>query len=186
MKTFKKTFLLISGCLFLIIGCKDVPKKKNNMNKHTNLDIASKFIDAFYSFNSDSLQSTLKYANDSKNDILNYQKWAECGNYKVMKRNDFIQKNDSLVLCPITVKEDLIGALKVGFNVTDTFHLTILNGKIRSIETSSNDPELFGEARNWAYQNRPELMNKACKGEIPTPCECVKATVEGFVEFMNK
>lgn len=158
---------------------------KEDINQSTNFDIAAKFIDAFYSFNKDSLQSTLTHANDSKKRILYYQKWAECGNYKVIKQNNFIKKNDSLVLCPITVKDDLIGALEVNYNVTDTFHLTIINGEIRSVDTTSDDPTLFYEAKDWTKQNRPKLINKACEGEL-TACECVKATVQGFIEFKSK
>jgi hypothetical protein len=89
------------------------------------------------------------------------------------------------VLCPITVKDDLIGALEVNYNVTDTFHLTIINGEIRSVDTTSDDPPLFYEAKDWTKQNRPKLINKACEGEF-TACECVKATVQGFIEFKSK
>ncbi len=182
MSELKKTFLLIYVSFLLIVSCKDISNKEDYFNRRINVDIAAEFIDAFYSFNRDTLRSTLTYANDSQHSILYYQKWAECGNYKIINRNDFIIKNDSLVLCPITVKDDLIGALEVDFNVTDTFHLTIINEKIRSIETSSNDPDLFYEATDWIKQNRPELIEKACEG-VSTACECVKATVEGFIEF---
>lgn len=182
MSELKKTLLLIYGSFLLIVSCKDVSNKEVSLNQRSNVAIATEFIDAFYSFNRDSLHSTLAYANESQHSILYYQKWAECGNYKVIKRNDFILKNDSLVLCPITVKDDLIGALEIDFNVTDTFHLTIINEKIRSIETSSNDPDLFYEAKDWIKQNRPELIEKACDG-TSTACECVNATVEGFIEF---
>lgn len=178
----KKALILICGLLLIIVSCKNVSNKERDIKQRIKFDIATEFIDAFYSFNRDSLQSTLTYADESKYNILYYQKWAECGNYEVIKRNDFIIRNDSLVLCPITVKDDLIGALKVDFNVTDTFHLTIINKKIRSIETSSNDPDLFYEAKDWIKQNRPELIEKACEG-LSTACECVNATVEGFIEF---
>ncbi len=81
---------------------------------------------------------------------------------------------------------DILGALEIDFNVTDTFHLTILKGQIRSIKTSSNDPDLFYEAKEWVKQNRPELIEEPCEGIWeggPTACECVKAMVEGFAEF---
>ena len=182
MSELKKTLLLIYGFFLLIVSCKDVSNREDNSNRRNNVDIATEFIDAFYSFNGDTLQNTLTHADDSQQSIFFYQKWAECGNYEVIKQNDFIITNDSLVLCPITVKDDLIGALEVDFNVTDTFHLTIINEKIRSIETSSNDPELFYEAKDWIKQNRPELIEKVCEG-TSTACECVKATVDGFIEF---
>jgi hypothetical protein len=95
-------------------------------------------------------------------------------------------KNDSLVICPITVKDDLIGALNMDFNVTDTFHLTIIGGRIRLIQTTSNDPDLYHKAKEWVRQNRPEMIEKPYEGIWeggPTPCKCVKAMVEGFAEF---
>ncbi|MCW5515702.1 hypothetical protein [Muriicola sp. Z0-33] len=184
MTPFNKTLLLICGSFLLICSCKEVAKK-DEIAKSNNTDIATAFIDAFYSFNKDSLQATLTHADGTRDNILYYQKWAECGNYKVVKRNNFIKKNDSLILCPITVKDDLIAALEVDFNVTDTFHLTIVNSEIRSINTSSNDPDLYYTAKGWIKANRPELITKACE-DASTPCLCVKATVKGFAEFTGK
>ena len=174
--------LLIFTSLFLTLGCKNESNKKASIDQRTNVAIATEFIDAFYSFDNNRLKSTLAYAKDSQQDILYYQLWAACGNYKVLNRNTLIEKNDSLVLCPVTVKDDLIGALEVDLNVTDTFHLTIVNGQIRSVETSSNDPDLYYEAKDWIKQNSPELIEVPC-GESATACDCVKATVEGFKAF---
>ena len=182
----KNTLLLIYTSLFLIFSCRNVSNKEAYNKQISNIDIAAEFIDAFYSFNGDTLKSILNHAKESQPSILYYQKWAECGNYKVIKRHDCIIKNDSLMIYPITVKDDLIGALEIDFNVTDTFHITIIKGQIRSIQTSSNDPDLYHEAKEWVKQNRPELIEKPCKGIWdggPTACECVKAMVEGFGEF---
>ncbi len=148
--------------------------------------MANRFIDAFYSFDADTLKFILARAKESQSGILYYQKWAECGNYEVIERNGCITKNDSLVICPITVKDDLIGTLGIDFNVTDTFHITTVEGKIRSVKTSSNDPDLYYEAKNWVAQHRPELIERPCEGIWAggsTPCECVKGMVEGFAEF---
>jgi len=87
-----------------------------------------------------------------------------------------------LLLSPITVKDDLITALEIDFHVTDTFHLTIIDEKIRSIMTSSNDSDLFYEAKDWVKQNRAKMIEKACEG-TSTACECVKATAEGYIKF---
>lgn len=178
-----KTKLIIYIILFLFGGCKVVlrPEASNNV-------VANRFIDAFYSFNRDSLTAILSDAAESQPEILYYQKWAECGNYKVLNRHSCIEKNDSLVLCPVTVKDDLIGALKINFNVTDTFHLTIIKGHIRSVTTSSNDPAMYNQAKKWVKENHPELVEEPCKGIWdggPTPCECVKAMVKGFAEFIS-
>ena len=97
--------------------------------KKNNIDIANQFIDAFYSFNEDSLKSALSYAEVSHPSILYYQKWAECANYKVVNRSICKEVNDSLVICPVTVKDDLMSALQIDLNVTDTFHIIIKEKK---------------------------------------------------------
>ena len=181
-----KQKLLIYTSLLLICSCNNVSNSGDNLNRRFNVDIANEFIDAFYSFNRDTLISILSQAMESQPSILYYQKWAECGNYKIIKLHDCVVKNDSLVICPITVKDDLIGALGIDFNVTDTFHVTIIKGQIRLIQTSSNDPDLYYKAKEWVRQNRPELIEEPCRGIWkggPSPCECVKAMVKGFEEF---
>lgn len=173
--------------LALLFSCKNEFKSAVDMNQPSNVDIANEFIDAFYSFDGDTLKSILTHATESQPNILYYQKWAECGNYKVITRNDYIIKNDSLILYPITVKDDLIGALELDFNVTDTFHITVVKGQIKSVQTSSNDPDLYYEATEWVKQNRPELIAKPCEGMWAggtTACECVRVMVAGFREFM--
>ena len=176
-------------CTFLILfgGCKNATESRGSQEQNTNIMVANKFIDAFYSFNKDSLSVILSEANESRPGILFYQKWAECGNYGVINRADCIVKNDTLVVCPVTVRDDLIQALQLDLHVTDTFHLGIIDGHIKSVETSSNDPELFHEARTWVRGSLAELVEEPCnrnKEGGPTPCECVKATVQGFVEFI--
>jgi hypothetical protein len=157
--------------------------------KTTNLAVANQFIDAFYSFNRDSLQAALALATQSQPEILYYQKWAECAHYQVLSRISSFEKNDSLVVFPVTVKDDLMAALNINFNVTDTFHIAIQQGKIRSVTTSSNDPATYFEAKEWVKANRPELVAKPCEGIWaggPTPCECVLGMIQGFKEFMSK
>ena len=178
--------MIICTILLLSCSCKNSSHNQASLLQKNNV-VANQFIDAFYSFDSDSLATILYDAAGSQPEILYYQKWAECGNYKVLKRSDCIIKDDSLILCPVTVKDDLIGALRIDFNVTDTFHITINEGRIRSVTTSSNDPELYNQAKEWVKKNRPELIEIPCKGIWeggPTPCECVKAMVKGFTEFI--
>lgn len=183
-----QTKLIICFIILLSGNCKNVSRPVSSLIHIDNVALANQFIDAFYSFNRDSLASILSNAIESQPEILYYQKWAECGNYKIINRGDCIEKNDTMVLCPITVKDDLIGALKIDFNVTDTFHLTIIEGQIRSVQTSSNDPDIYLEAKEWVKKNHPELIGEPCKGIWeggPTPCECVKAMVKGFNEFIS-
>ena len=174
-----------SICIYILILASCNTATQNDAPDR-DVAIANKFIDAFYSFNTDSLQSTLSSAKESQPEILYYQKWAECANYKIVDRTHYFKKNDSTVIFPVTVKDDLMGALAIDFNVTDTFHISIQNGKILSVKTSSNDLDVYYEAKEWVNKNRPDLVGKACEGIWeggPTPCECVLGMIKGFAEF---
>lgn len=78
--------------LILLGSCKNAPKSEESQPQSNNVAIANQFIDAFYSFDKDSLSSILSKANESRTGILFYQKWAECGNYAVLNRADCIVK----------------------------------------------------------------------------------------------
>ena len=122
----------------------------------------------------------------SQPEILYYQKWAECANYKIVDRTHYFTKNDSTVIFPVTVKDDLMSALAIDFNVTDTFHIVLKNGEIVSVTTSSNDNAEYYKAKEWVNKNRPELVKKQCEGIWeggPTPCECVLGMIKGFTEY---
>ena len=152
------------------------------------MHIANAFVDAFYSFDRDSLQAVLSSAELSQPEILYYQKGAECGHYEVLQRDQYFEKNDSTVIFPVTVKDDLMGALQIDFNVTDTFRITIQDDKIRSVQTSFNDPDEYYAAKEWVKANRPQYVEKPCEGiwaDGPTPCECVQGMVKGFHDFVE-
>jgi hypothetical protein len=169
--------------LLLLCGCKNVPRDNLSLQGSDHLALANQFVDAFYSFNRDSLASILSFAKESHPNILYYQKWAECGHYEVLKRDTYSEKNDSVVIFPVTVKDDLMAALKIDFNVTDTFHIVFEDGNIRRVENSSNDPDAYYQAKDWVKQNHPELVDKACEGVWaggPTPCDCIQGFVKGF------
>lgn len=179
-------FILISP-LIIVLGCTNSSQNVTSRNERSNVDIAEEFTTVFYSFDSEKLKKTLSMALESQPAILYYQKWAECGNYEIINHHQCIVVNDSIIKCPVTVKDDLIGALALDFNVTDTFHLKIINGNIRSVNTSSNDPDLYYQAKEWVKINRPELISTPCEGILedgPTPCECVRAMIQGFKEFI--
>ena len=185
-----KNLLLYCSLIILLIFsfccCKNSSKPTTNVNLDKQLTIANNFIDAFYSFNSNQLLPLLKYADSSKLEILYYQGWAEGGNYKIIKRYPCEVKNDTLIICPVTVKDDLIQALELKVNVTDTFHIVIKNEKITSITTSSNDPPMFYEAEEWIRKYHPELIDEPCKGiwkDGTTPNECVRAMVKGYAMY---
>lgn len=174
--------------LFILLqcSCKNTSHSKVTEGVNDKVALANEFIDAFYSFDGAVLESILSQAKESQPNILYYQKWAKCGNYKVLNRSNVIEENDSTVICPVTVKDDLMAALDIDFNVTDTFRLIIKKGRIRSVSTSSNDPELYYTAKDWVKENRNKIIQTPCEGIWeggPTPCECIRAMIKGFGEF---
>lgn len=173
--------------LLLLTECSEKRPTDSNTTL-TNETAANQFVDAFYSFQRDSLEEVLSAAKESQPNILYYQKWAECGHYKVLKRGEIIHKSDSIVLVPVTVKDDLMSALHIDFNVTDTFHIAVIDGRIRSVDTSSNDPDRYYEAKEWVKNNLPELIDTECEGIWnggPTPCECILGYIEGFRHYLK-
>lgn len=149
------------------------------------LALAEEFIDGFYSWDRSALEGLPWSENADLGEITYYQGWAEAGNYRVLDRQP-CQMRGSEVTCDVTVEDDLIKALGLEFNVTDTFHLTIRDGQIESVQTSSDDPELVGQAFEWVLNEEPALLEGSCQGFFaggPTPGECVKAIVAGFERF---
>ena len=163
----------------LLVGCASTPPADGD------LATAERFIDAFYSFDRDRLAGALESAEGSKPKIVYYQGWAEGGNYRIVERQPCRAAGDG-VTCSITVKDDLIAALGVPIDVTDTFHLTFDGGKIVAVRTTSNDPPQFEQALQWVIRERAALVEKPCQGFFdggPTPGDCVRAMVGGFAEF---
>jgi hypothetical protein len=147
---------------------------------------AESFVDAFYSFDPSELREVLASAEESLPKMLFYQGWAKGGNYKVLERMPCDQSTGGTIDCSITVEDDLIGALGIDFNVTDTFHLIVVDGQITSVTNSSNDPQAYWDAEEWVRSNRPKLIEQPCEGFFdggPTPGDCVRRMVRGYSEF---
>jgi len=170
----------------LISACDHSTESDAASVQRNDVDIAEAFVDAFYSFDSGNLAAILSDAGDSTSRILFYQGWAEGGHYEILERQPCVIESEGLIKCSITVKDDLIGALGIGLNVTDTFHLSFSGGKIIAVETSSNDPQEYFDARDWVREKRPVLIGEPChrdRDRGPTPGDCVRAYVQGFAEF---
>jgi len=149
------------------------------------LEISEHFIDAFYSFSPERLRLTLRFAESSMASVIYYQGWADGGNYSVVERHDCGEQGIEIV-CPVTVKDDLMLALGIKFNVTDSFHLTVGEGEIRSVTISSNDLDVFRDAEAWVWKERTSLIEEVCAGYFEggeTPSDCVRAMVRGFREY---
>lgn len=118
--------------------------------------------------------------------ILYYQGWAEGGHYVVLQRQPCRFEKVDEIKCAITVRDDLIAALQTGYDVTDTFHLSIRDGRMATVRTSSNDPPEFDQALDWLRRERPEVFAGPCRGFFaggPTPQDCVRAVVKGLADF---
>lgn len=158
---------------------------QSTLYEEQGLEASERFIDAFYSFEPERLRRTLLSAQQSIPAILYYQGWAEGGNYSVVRRQGCSVSGNEIV-CPVTVKDDLMIALGIDFNVTDTFHLIVKEGEIESATTSSNDLDVFRDAQAWVWRERPALVDEACTGYFDggeTPGNCVRAMVGGFREY---
>ena len=177
--------LLATAVALIASGCGG-PKWPPPPNGRPETIAAERLIDAFYSFDPAELRSAMSDAPASQPQLLYYQGWAEGGNYAVIKRKPCSLGAGNEVSCDITVRDDLIVALKTGYWVTDTFHMTVRDGRIVEVRNSSNDPPDFEQALNWLKRERPEVMSGPCKGFFaggPTPQDCVRAVVAGFAAY---
>jgi len=169
-----------------LIGCGSIHNGGGIDGSEQIVARAEAFIDAFYSFDASVLAAILDRAESSRPTILFYQGWAQGGNYKIMNRKPCMPTGADSIACPVTVDDDLINALGITFDVTDTFNLTFSHGEIVAVETSSDDPPEFHNAEMWVRTNRPELIAVPCQGFFAsgqTPGACVKAMVQGFKEY---
>lgn len=179
-------FVISMLAVCALSGCHVSPRPAVAPASETDLAAAEAIVDAFYSFDSAKLTAALANAPESVPVIAFYQGWAEGGHYRVLERAPCRAETATEVSCSITVKDDLIGALGLPMNVTDTFHITFSNGKAVRVRTSSNDPALFEEALQWVKRERPAVLDGPCRGFFaggPTPGDCVRAVVAGFREF---
>lgn len=169
-------------------GCAS-PRTVQSTPSEARLVTAEAFIDAFYSFNLARLRAAMAHAQGSQGDTLYYQQWAEGGHYVVLDRKPCrFAKRDEIV-CPVTVKDDLVPALNSSFHVTDEFHFGFQGDEVVKVWNSSDDPPEFHKAMQWLHRERPTIFTGPCRGMWeggPTPQDCVRAVVGGFVEFTGQ
>jgi hypothetical protein len=184
-----KICLLLGSCLFSLLSC-GVSRVDNRSPEaeigNAELKTAEALIDAFYSFDKNKLASLLALADESRASVIYYQGWAKGGNYKIVERKPCVATSLDRVSCAITVEDDPMLALKLDFNVTDTFTIAFVDGKISAADTSSNDMQIYYDAREWVEKNYPELIEKPCIGFFvggPTPGDCAKAMALGYARF---
>lgn len=173
----------VAGILLATIA---LTSNAEDTRQSPHIAVSEQFVTAFYSFDPEPLRAVLPHAGDSTQDILFYQGWALGGNYIVMERMPCTLVADNTVRCSITVQDDLVLALGIDFDVTDTFTLTFADGAISAVETSSNDPQLYHDARDWVWENRREWVEQPCNGSrdsTPDPGQCVTNMLKGYREY---
>jgi hypothetical protein len=175
-----------SVAIITTVSCDDSESTLAESNFAENISTAEALIDAFYSFDRGSLESFLPLAAESIPSIVYYQGWAEGGNYKIVNRRPCEEKGSNVISCAITVEDDPMLALGIDFKVTDTFEISFQNGEIKSVETSSDDMQVYYDAAEWVRRELPELVEKPCQGFFaggPTPGDCARAMAEGYRRF---
>lgn len=183
-----RELICLSVIALSLVACGRTSDSERELSSDKLLATADSFVDAFYSYAPDRLRAILSSADDTAASILFYQGWAEGGNYKVLERMPCKLDTEETISCSIIVKDDLMGALGIDFNVTDTFHLNFSNCQIVSVSTSSNDPQEYYDAEQWVEKNRPELVGESCersRDKPSTPGDCVRGYVQGFSEFVK-
>ena len=173
--------------LGLFIGsCTHSPAADSQKLLRQNLQSAEALIDAFYSFDPAELKPFLSSAEGSAPVITYYQGWADGGNYKIVERQSCKADSAIVISCAITVEDDPVLALNIDFNVTDTFSITFSGAEIVSVETNSNDQQIYYDAFNWVTKEMPEVMSGPCQGFFnggPTPGDCARAMTDGYRRF---
>ena len=181
------TRMLMFGCCFLaLMGCSRELDPEAILALQ--LQKAESMVDAFYSFDAQRLRPILDKAGEAQAKLLDYQGWAEGGNYIVIKRAPCALVENDKVDCSITVQDDPVLALETGFNVTDTFHVSFDGVEIVGVQTSSNDQPIYYEAIQWVEENMPDVMAGPCRRENGfwlTPGDCARAMTSGFARFMQ-
>jgi hypothetical protein len=183
MKNIKIFPIFLCALVFILSACSESDDLRNNKGI---LAKAESFIDAFYSFDPVELRAFLSKAEESAPSIIYYQGWAKGGNYKVLNRKPCEISDLNSVKCSITVEDDPILALGIDFKVTDTFQISFENSEISAVKTSSDDPQIYHDAKDWVRANLTDLIEVPCRGYFdggPTPGDCARAMAEGYSQF---
>lgn len=183
---FRSIVAIVMTISLTAAGCSFASDDSAEVVDDPNLAAAEAFVTGFYSFDSGDLETNLSSAPVIAPTFLYYQGWAEGANYIVLDRMACEASGLVEVKCAITVEDDLLKALDLDFNATDTFTLQVVEGEIVGGNFEGDDPEIVGLAFEWVDANRPELNDGVCAGFFeggPTPGECARAFVQGFKDF---
>ena len=162
----------------LTAGCSD------DRSAHEPGAVAEQFIDAFYAWDEEGV-SALVAPGEDLDRVLYYQGWARGANYEVLERRPCASTDGSDVTtaesiqCAITVSDDFGQAL--GYRATDTFSLTMADGKIVAVSFAGDDPPVFEAVFAWMAEARPEVFTGPCLNMFEggtTPQACSRAVAD--------
>ena len=169
--------VLVAGVCVIGAGS-EMPGKADDLTS------GEAFIDAFYSFDPQSLDRLVAAAEDGHR-ALYYQAWAKAANYEIKTRRQCVAQGRA-VRCAITVTDDFGRTL--GYTATDTFTLTMERGRIVGVAFEADDPPIFDKLFKWIGERQPEVLIGPCKDAFAggtTPGECARAVVAAAREFVK-
>ena len=174
---------IVWACLLsvFVMGC----SSNGDDQPDASIDVADKFLDAFYQFDQASLTEHLEPGSDADR-VLYYQAWAEAAHYKVKHRSACTRNEDGAIVCAITVTDDF--GKTMGYEATDTFTMKVQIDKIVAVSFKGDDPPIFEELFAWIAANQPEVLEGPCKDLFnggTTPAACSRAVVEAARTFIK-
>ena len=147
------------------------------------LATAEAFVDAFYAWDGDRLSRLLTPGVDADR-VLYYQGWAEAAHYEVLERRPCEAGDAGEVVCAVTVTDDFGQAL--GYTATDTFTMTLGNGRVTAVTFAGDDPPVFEAVFEWLAESRPEVFTGPCMDMFEggrTPDDCARAVARGARDY---
>ena len=165
--------------LLLLQGC---TVTSPNQDKN----VASRMLDAFYSFDREALSAWLAPGADADR-LLYYQGWAEAADYRIQTRYPCQRLESGEIECAVTVTDNFGKTL--GYTATDTFRMQITDTTITAISFEGDDPPIFMQVFEWIGQNRPEVLAGPCLNLFEggtTPGDCARAVVSAAQAFMKE
>ncbi len=179
----------ILGCLLLVVVGLQVPvglaQSSVESEPHDTADmlaVAEMFLDGFYAWEPERLKA-LAVAGEHLDQALYYQAWAQAANYRILNRRACKEANGAIV-CAVTVSDDFGATL--GYTATDTFTLTVRDGKVVAFAAEGDDPFVFAVLFLWMSLFRAEVMAGPCQDMFAggtTPAACSRAVFASAKEF---
>lgn len=167
-------------------GCTNAVQNQPSARGSSPTDIAEAALDAFYSWDAESLAAMISTPQD-RDRLVYYQGWAQGADYQVQTRRPCRLTPDAsqaVVTCAVTVTDNFGKTL--GYIATDTFTFTVREAMISTVWFEGDDPPVFAQLLESIQQNQPEILTGPCKDMFAggtTPGACAQAVVGAAEAF---